>query len=80
MSEYFLNLYKGDKPITLEVTVEWDSCENWSTGDVQWKMVLDSVILVHGKRRREVLPILTEQQKKDIIDCIEQENRDACNE
>lgn len=53
-------------PITLECVYFYEVNENWITGKVYKEVVLDSVKLVHGERKREVLPILQEYQKQAL--------------
>ena len=77
---YTVEIYGDNNSFTVEATVYYDPVEDWLTGRVYYNTMLDSVKLVHGNRRREVLPILTEEQQQQIINSIDQQNIEIRNE
>ena len=58
----------------LEVTVEYEALEDWLTGRVRYRTHVDTAMLVHGNRRRDVTSMLTERQREQITNEVDQQN------
>ena len=71
---YTIEIYGENNSFKVEAIADYEPCEDWLTGKVTYQTCLDSVKLVHGNRRREVLPILTEEQQKHIVKQIDESN------
>ncbi len=74
METYIVEIYGANNSFKVEATPEYEPCEDWLTGEVTYNIHLDSVKLVHGKRKREVGHLLTESQIKHIVKEIERQN------
>lgn len=71
---YTVTIHGENNSFTVEAIPEYEPIEDWLSNRVIYRTHLDSVKLVHGNRRREVLPILTAVQKKHLISEIDRIN------
>ena len=75
MSEYTMKIDSANNTLTVDVTAHFDFFEDFD-GNEQCNILLKSAQIVHGNRRREVLPLLTEEQQDFICkEIIRQENQ-----
>ena len=71
---YTVTISGENNSFTVEATPEYEPIEDWLSNRVIYRTHLDSVKLVHGNRRREILPLLTKIQTEQIIAEIDQIN------
>ena len=71
---YTVEIYGENNTFKIEATAGYDPIEDWITGRVTYQTFVDTAMLIHGNRRRDVTELLTEEQRKQITDEI-----DRCN-
>lgn len=67
MSVYTMKIDSANNTLNVEVTAVFDFFEDFD-GHEQCNTHLNSVQIVHGNRRREVLPLLTKEQRDFIFE------------
>lgn len=71
---YTVEVYGDNNTFTIEATAYYEPTENMLTGLVRYYTRVETAMLVHGKRRRNVTDLLTEEQEKQITDEIDRVN------
>jgi hypothetical protein len=71
---YTVEVYGDNNTFTLEVTPCYEPNEDWLTGRITYRTEIETALLVHGNRRREVTDLLNDQQRNQIIAEIDRQN------
>ena len=68
-------LVDGDNnSFQLEVTVDYEAFDDYLTGKVWYHTCVDTAVLVHGNRRRDVTDLLTDRQREQITKEVDRQN------